>query len=160
MLDKNKKKLSKKRDFEDLERFMAYALNQFFCSMPYLDEIMRGEPFTLGFAIKFGSKGKARMKMYARTRKRRRHKHKRPIKALVDVVHYEDSVLVTAFLPGCLEKDIDVKVTPRAVILSSANDKAKFYKEIPLRAHIVPESAKKSFKNGVLEVTIKKVGSI
>ncbi|MCD6478745.1 MAG: Hsp20/alpha crystallin family protein [Candidatus Diapherotrites archaeon] len=160
MLNKNRKKLSKKRDFEDLERLMADALNQFFCGMPYLNEIIRSRPFTLGFAMRFGADERTRVRMYARSRKKRRHKHRRAIEALVDVVHYEDSVLVTAFIPGCAEKDIDIRVTSHGVVIRGASPNVRFYKEIPIRARIVPESAKKSFKNGVLEVTIKKADSI
>jgi HSP20 family protein len=73
----------------------------------------------------------------------------------VEVVERDDEVWVVADLPGAQKEGIDVKVTERTVTIK-AQDGRKYYGEVELPAEVVPESAKATYKNGVLEVRLKK----
>jgi len=73
----------------------------------------------------------------------------------VEVVERDGEVWVVADLPGAQKEGIDVKVTERTVTIK-AQDSRKYYREVELPAEVVPESAKASYKNGVLEIRLKK----
>jgi HSP20 family protein len=73
----------------------------------------------------------------------------------VEVVERDDEVWVVADLPGAQKEGIDVKVTERTVTIKT-QDGRKYYGEVELPAEVVPESAKSTYKNGVLEVRLKK----
>ncbi|MEM4601643.1 MAG: Hsp20 family protein, partial [Desulfurococcaceae archaeon] len=54
---------------------------------------------------------------------------------------------------------IDVKVSEdgKTLIISASNEKRKYYKEVDLPAKADPSSAVATYKNGVLEVKLKKL---
>jgi HSP20 family protein len=64
-------------------------------------------------------------------------------------------VWVVADVPGVPKENIDVKVTERTVTIKAQNER-KYYKVVELPVEVVPESAKASYKNGVLEIRLKK----
>jgi HSP20 family protein len=73
----------------------------------------------------------------------------------VEVVERDDEVWVVADLPGAQKEGIDVKVTERTVTIKAQVGR-KYYGEVELPAEVVPETAKASYKNGILEVRLKK----
>ncbi len=92
----------------------------------------------------------------------------------VDVREHEDEVIVIADLPGVDKEDISLNLTNPRVLGLSCEKKAEtveeeedFYmrersygsmrREIYLPAEVTYEGAAASFKNGVLEVKLKKV---
>jgi len=76
---------------------------------------------------------------------------------LVDVIEDKDTITVVAEVPGVSKEDIDVKIKGRTLIISAASGDRKYYKEVELPTDVKPETAKASYRNGVLEVKIKKV---
>jgi HSP20 family protein len=73
----------------------------------------------------------------------------------VEVIDKDDEILVVAELPGAQKEGIDVRVTERTVTIK-AQDGRKYYGEVELPAEVAPESAKATYKNGILEIRIKK----
>lgn len=77
---------------------------------------------------------------------------------LVDVFEDKDEITVVAELPGVEKEKIKIKVSDdrRKLIIKASNEQRKYYKEIELPAEVDPKSAKASYRNGVLEVKLKK----
>ncbi|MEM2421408.1 MAG: Hsp20/alpha crystallin family protein [Acidilobaceae archaeon] len=75
---------------------------------------------------------------------------------LVDVIERDDEVWVIADVPGVSREDIDVRVTEREVTIKAYSSERKYYKTIDLPVEVNPETAKASYRNGVLEIKIKK----
>ena len=76
---------------------------------------------------------------------------------LVDVFSEDGVVKVVAELPGVEKQDIKLHATPKTLTISVDTPQRKYYKELELPAEIDPKTAKAVYKNGVLEVTLKKV---
>ena len=82
-----------------------------------------------------------------------------------------DQFVVRADLPGMRKEDVDIELTDDALIIQgerreehqedregyyrSERTYGSFYRLVPLPEGAIPESAKASFNNGVLEVTIQ-----
>jgi len=77
-------------------------------------------------------------------------------KPLLDVLNLEDSILVVAELKGFKKENIKVNVDKRLLILNAKNQNRKYYKRLNLPARVIPESMHTTYKNGVLEVRLKK----
>jgi len=76
---------------------------------------------------------------------------------LVDVVEEDREVVVVAELHGVEKEDIQIHATHRNITISVDTTKCKYYKELALPVEIDPESAVATYKNGVLQVRLKKL---
>jgi len=74
---------------------------------------------------------------------------------LVDVMDDKDKYRIFAELPGVEKDTIKLDVAEDSIEISTKDDK-KFYKMIPLESTVNPDSAKASYKNGVLTVELEK----
>ena len=73
----------------------------------------------------------------------------------VDIFDEQDHVLVVAEVPGVKEESIDVKLEKDKLSISAEKGDKKYHKELILPCAPTGE-LNKTYKNGVLEVTIKK----
>ncbi|MDI6885298.1 MAG: Hsp20/alpha crystallin family protein [archaeon] len=74
---------------------------------------------------------------------------------LVDVIDQEDAYEVIAELPGVEKKDIRLHATADMLEIKTKNER-RFFKEIPFKTPVKPETAIARYKNGVLSVRIQK----
>lgn len=118
-------------------------------------------PFIYGFEITIGPDGKPLIREFGNVKRVRG----KPLIAeerepLVDVLESENEITVVAEMPGVDKDKIDVKVVEdgKTLIINASNEKKKYYKEVDLPAKVDPESAKATYKNGVLEVKLRKLG--
>ncbi|MGC8710105.1 MAG: Hsp20/alpha crystallin family protein [Candidatus Micrarchaeia archaeon] len=90
----------------------------------------------------------------------------------IDMIDEGDSIRIKADMPGVDKQDIKLKVTSNAVTISAANKEEKekkdknyyysersarqYYRSIPIPVEVDSKSAKATFKNGMLEVSLKK----
>lgn len=74
---------------------------------------------------------------------------------LVDVMDEQDKYRIFVELPGVEKDKVKLDVTDNSVRIRTEDEK-KFYKTIDLESSVDPDSAKASYKNGVLTVEIKK----
>jgi len=115
-------------------------------------------PYVYGFSITIGPDGKPIIKEFGNVRRiAGRPKISEEREPLVDVIEDKDTITVVAEVPGVNKEDIDVKIKGRTLIISAASGDRKYYKEVELPTDVKPETAKASYRNGVLEVKIKKV---
>jgi len=75
---------------------------------------------------------------------------------IVDVFDEEDHILVIAELPGVSEDKIKVEVVGDILSLTASDKDKKYAKEILLPGKVKPDSVKTFYKNGILEITLKK----
>ncbi|NIW11257.1 MAG: Hsp20 family protein, partial [Gammaproteobacteria bacterium] len=73
-----------------------------------------------------------------------------------DVITTDKEVKVIAELPGVEKEDIKLHGTEDMLTISVDTPQRKYYKELELPESVDPKSAETSYKNGVLEVTLKK----
>lgn len=74
---------------------------------------------------------------------------------LVDVIDQEDAYEVIAELPGVEKKDIRLHATDELLEIKTENER-RFFKEVPFKTPVKPETAMARYKNGVLSVRIQK----
>ncbi len=117
-------------------------------------------PYVYGFRITIGPDGKPQIEEFGNVRRIQG----RPViseerEPLVDVFEEEDGVVVIAELPGVDKEKINCSVSEdkKKLIIRASNHGRKYYKEVELPVEVDPSSAKASYKNGVLEVRLKKI---
>lgn len=75
---------------------------------------------------------------------------------LIDIMEEKDVVKVIAELPGVEKSDINLNCTEKSLSISVDTEKRKYYKELELPVEVDSKLSKASYKNGVLEITLKK----
>jgi len=88
-----------------------------------------------------------------KTRKERRTKELEP---LVDVLEENDEVIVVAEFAGFSKENIKTNVKDQRLTLSAKGLDRKFYKSLNLPKRVIPTTIRTAYKNGVLEVRLKK----
>ena len=114
-------------------------------------------PYVYGFRITVGPDGVPKIEEFGNVRSRRG----KPIiseerEPLVDVIERGDEIRVVAEVPGVSKDQIKVRVTGKKVIIQAQGEDRKYYKEVELPAEVDEKSAKATYNNGVLQVTLKK----
>jgi HSP20 family protein len=135
--------------FKMMDRFMNEALKQ----------LGEGEgPIFYGFSISVGTDGKPTVNEFGNLKPGLKGPElTEEIEPLVDIVDGKDSVTVYAELPGVEKRDIGLSTTESTLTISVPNDKRRYFKEVDLPSNVNPDTAKATYKNGVLEVCLEKV---
>jgi HSP20 family protein len=117
-------------------------------------------PFVYGYSMTIGPDGRPQVREFGNIQPTRRgapqiREQREP---LVDVIDTNGEVKVVAELPGVEKKDVKLRGTENALTISVDTPQRKFFKKVELPTNAKPQKAKTSYKNGVLEVTMPKVG--
>lgn len=116
-------------------------------------------PFIYGYSFTIGPDGKPIIREFGNVRPSL--KGKPPVEVvekrepLVDVIDEDGTVKVVAEVPGVTREDIKLDATERTLTISVEAER-KYYKTVDLPAAVDTESAKATYKNGILEVTLTK----
>jgi len=76
---------------------------------------------------------------------------------LVDIIEEDDAIVVVAGLLGVRKEDLQIHAAHCSLTISSDTSEHKYYRELALPAATEPESAVATFKNGVLQIRLKKL---
>ena len=76
---------------------------------------------------------------------------------LIDIIEEEETLVVLAALPGVEKDEIDLRLTEDCLTVSVDAVNFEWCDELKLPTRVKPKSARASYKNGVLEVRIKKI---
>lgn len=76
---------------------------------------------------------------------------------LVDVIEEDGEVVIVAELPGVKKENIQIHATQCNITISVNSMERKYHKELALPVQADPESAVATYKNGVLQVRLKKL---
>ena len=111
-----------------------------------------------GFSIKIGPDGKPRIREF---------NDRQPLQdeteisddqePLIDLIEEAETLVVLAALPGVKKDEIDLCVTEDCLTVSVDTADFEWYNKLNLPTRVKPKSARASYKNGVLEVRIKKL---
>ena len=116
-----------------------------------------------GFSIRTGIGERPKIQTFGNIRPVKKETGKRKIKItetrepIVDVFNEKDHVLVVAELPGVSEDSIKLEIKGDILTMEAGDEKRKYKKEILLPAKVDFEQRETNFKNGVLEIKMKKI---
>jgi len=115
------------------------------------------KPYVFGFSMRVGPNGKPVIREFGNlNRGTSGTLIREESEPLVDVVEEKNEVVVVAELPGVDKESIKVSATENRLIISVETPQRKYYKEVELPTRVDPKSATASYKNGVLQVRLKK----
>ncbi|MFC1787420.1 archaeal heat shock protein Hsp20 [Halobacteriota archaeon] len=77
-------------------------------------------------------------------------------KPIIDVFESEDEVHVVAEMPGVDKEDIKLDATETSLEISAKTENTEYSEHVELPVSVHTDSAKASYKNGVLDVTLKR----
>ena len=141
-------------EFEEFERRMRLITPE---------EAAISRPIVYGFRIEIGPDGRPRIYEFGNVK---RYGGERPkiivaeeTEPLADVYEEDDMVRVIVELPGVDKDKIKVKaIDDRHIIVEASNHDRRYRKEIELPSSVDIDSAKATFRNGVLEIRFRKKG--
>lgn len=111
-----------------------------------------------GYSITIGPDGNPVIKEFGNLNSRRRISGIKERESIVDVFERDDDVRVIAEVPGFSEEDIKLELNGRILSIKvKVGDEEKYFKSIQLPSKVDPRTLKSSYKNGILEISIKKM---
>jgi len=119
-------------------------------------KVMR--PYYYGFSVTIGPDGVPRIREWGNIRPGFGAKPhiSETIEPFVDIIEEEETIKIIADLPGVEKEDINIEATESEVRISAERGERKYFKVVKLPARVRPDTAKASYKNGVLTITIEK----
>ena len=97
----------------------------------------------------------ARLYIYKIPRIYRERKWTEP-EPLIDVLEEKDEVIVVAEFAGFNRENLRIHVRNQRLTLSAEASDRKYYKSLNLPTGVIPNSIRTAYKNGVLEIRLKK----
>jgi len=76
---------------------------------------------------------------------------------IIDVFEEENGIRVTAELPNAKESEIRLKIENNTLTISTEASANKYHKQVKLPAAVIKDIIESNYKNGILEVKLKKV---
>lgn len=138
----------------------------------------RGEPFVYGFTMRVGSDGVPQIQPFGSAAKAMPQVDESAAlgpagrEPLTDVIVGEKDVALTVELPGVEKQDVNLHVAEDAVTVRAetaahlrkaadvpyghVGEGRRYHKRIHIPVKVVPSSAKATFKNGILDVTLQR----
>ncbi|MCS7107240.1 MAG: Hsp20/alpha crystallin family protein [Acidilobaceae archaeon] len=114
-------------------------------------------PYFYGMKITIGPDGVPRVERFGNFDVREgRPLIREEIEPLVEVMERGDEVVVLADVPGVSKENIHVEVKEREVLIKADAEERKYYRRVDLPVEVDPKSAKAAYRNGVLEIKMKK----
>jgi len=159
--------LWRKRAMRDFPDFFADFEKEFARMQGMMNRIMedamkhasspqRGEPFVYGFSMRVGPDGVPQIQPFGSAARNvpevGLEEGREP---LSDVMVGEKDVAITIELPGVEKQDVNLRVAEDHVTVRAEKGR-RYHKRIHLPVKVVPSSAKATFKNGILDVTLQR----
>ena len=154
--------------FRDMERMFEEAFKEFRempeglareKRLPNGRIVREYGPMVYGYSITIGPDGKPVIREFGNVKpsmKTGALDVKSEREPLVDIMEEAETVKVIAEVPGVEKNDIQLYGTERSLTIKVDTPTRKYFKEVELPAEVDPKSAKSTYKNGVLEVILKK----
>ena len=140
-------------EFDKMDDMMEEMMKRAFSDM----SSMKGKPMNYGFSMKIGPDGKPQIREFGNvkpTEQKIEMKERR--EPLIDVIDHNDKIDIIAELPGVEKRNIDLRITNGDLVISVPK---KFLKQVHLKDAVDKDKIDATYKNGVLTVTLKKIGA-
>ncbi len=142
----------------EFDRIFRKMSNSFFNIDDIFEEskVNGSGPCCYGYTMTVGPDGKPVVKEYGNVQPRQLQSSdtREPI---VDTIvdEKEKVVKLVAEMPGVEKTDVKIVVEDKIVNLSAEHDEKKYHVKVPLKHKVDEDSAKASYKNGILELVFK-----
>jgi HSP20 family molecular chaperone IbpA len=83
-------------------------------------------------------------------------KKSKEMEPLIDILDEKDNVIVVAELAGFSKENLRIHVKNQRLTLSAEATDRKYYKSLNLPKRVIPNTIRTTYKNGVLEIQLKK----
>lgn len=78
------------------------------------------------------------------------------LEPLIDVLDEKDEIIVLVEAAGYKKENVKINLRDQRLILSAETSDRKYYKSLNLPKRVIPETLQVTYKNGVLEIRLKK----
>ncbi len=144
----------------EIDRIFRKMSNSFFNIDGIFEELKENSsvsgPYCYGYTMTVGPDGKPVVKEYGNVQPRQLQSSdtREPI---VDTIvdEKEKVVKLVAEMPGVEKTDVKIVVEDKIVDLSAEHDEKKYHVKVPLQHKVDENSAKASYKNGILQLVFK-----
>jgi HSP20 family protein len=147
-------------DMTQFEKFIENILKHFNFPNQKPNE---GGPMVWGFSINVGNDKKPTIRQLGNfnfgPKKKALQKKPEEPETLIDTIEDNDTITVIAEIPGITSSDIKLDTTETKMKLSVDTPQRNLSKEIVLPSEVEPESAKAWYKNGILEIKLRRKAS-
>ena len=119
-------------------------------------------PFVYGYSVKIGPDGKPVVREFGNIKPGSGGEGGQPLnlqdrrEPLVDVIDEDDRIRVVTELPGVDKEDIHLFVEDRTLIIEVEDPERRYFKRLILPCEVDCASSRSTYRNGVLETTLKK----
>lgn len=122
-----------------------------------LSHLKKGMKGVFGFSVKTAMGGKTVVEPFGNIKKTPKGPKVEEIREpITDVFDEKEEIRVYAEMPGVNEGDVKLDLKGDILDISAQSGDRKYHKEILLPAKVNPDSLASSYKNGILEVKMKK----
>ena len=122
-----------------------------------LSHLKKGMKGVFGFSVKTAVGGKPIVEPFGNIKKTPKGPTVEEVREpITDVFDEKEEIKVYAEMPGVNEKDIKLDLKGDILDISAQSGDRKYHKEILLPTKVKAETLTSSYKNGILEVKIKK----
>ncbi len=142
----------------EIDRIFRKMSNSFFNIDDFFGEYKGNSsgPYCYGYTMTVGPDGKPVVKEYGNVQPSQLQTSdtREPI---VDTIvdEKEKVVKLVAEMPGVEKTDVKIVVEDKIVDLSAEHDEKKYHVKVPLKHKVDENSAKASYKNGILQLVFK-----
>ncbi|WP_174589788.1 archaeal heat shock protein Hsp20 [Methanocella conradii] len=140
--------------FNDFEEMFEEMLREFERMGP--GEHISG-PFFYGFSINQRPGEEPEIREFGNIRPERGRIEIGERKPLVDVFDTDKTVQIVAEMPGIEKEDVELNVEGRELEIKASRGDRKYHEFVELPADVDIDTARASYKNGVLDITLNKV---
>lgn len=122
-----------------------------------LSQLKNGMKGVFGFSIKTAVGGKPIVEPFGNIKKTPQGpKVEEEREPIVDLFNEKEEVQIYAEMPGINEEDIKVELRGDILDIFAQTGDRKYHKEVLLPAKVEPQTLTYNYKNGILEVKVKK----
>ena len=140
------------RIMEDIRRMTEEMMKMFTNAQP-------GKSIVHGYKINIGPDGRPKIEDFG-NRRITSPKGEPTIseerEPLTDIIEGDDDVAVTVELPGVEKNEIDLNITNDSLEIKVDSPQRKYRKKLDLPCDVIPKTTKATYKNGILDVSIKR----
>jgi HSP20 family molecular chaperone IbpA len=76
---------------------------------------------------------------------------------LIDILEESSEIIVVSEFAGFKRENLKINVKKQCLTLSAETSNRKYHKSLNLPSEVIPKSIRTAYKNGVLEIRLKKV---